>query len=206
MIKRFVVLILLVLIIAFGAFWAHNFFTYNFHIVIPGKVYRSAILPQAELQAVLEKYHIKTIFNLTGTKSSDWSKNEAVSARKLDIKLINIHYPAHGVISKMKLRLMVEILQAAKRPLLIHCRQGADRSGLASAISIILTGKYVTDDWRDQVSWQYNLLSPSSVGYEMMHIYSLWLKKNKLSDNKQNFLDWVNSKGPIIGKSGWFFT
>lgn len=205
-IKKFSILALLLILLLALAYGAHNFFTNNFHAVIPGKVYRSALLDREDLSAVIDKYHIKTIFNLTGSLSAVASRDEVVVARKLHVKLINTHYPSHGTITKERLRQMISVLQDAQRPLLIHCREGVDRTGLAAAITIILTGNYTSDAWRDQVSWRYNLLSPTSIGYEVMHAYVLWLKQSNLADTKANFLQWANSKSPIIPTRGWFFT
>lgn len=208
--RRWLITAIVVFLLAIGVFWLQNVLRDNFHVVIPGKVYRSAILSQQDLSRVVASKHIHTILNLTGghasRKYSEWYFREVDVAKNNNIKLIDVYIPPHGVISRSRLIGLVRIIEKAQMPLLIHCRHGADRTGLASAIAIIINQNYTTDDWRDQVSWKYNALSPTSIGFEIMNAYAKWLKVSKLPDKRATFLRWLQQPGPIPESWGWFFT
>ena len=107
---------------------------------------------------------------------------------------------------KAKLQKLVYILQAAPKPLLVHCKYGADRSGLAAAISIVLSGNKSLDAMQDQISWQYNVLSPVTIGYQVMRNYLFWLRQHTLSYGKKSFMYWLNNVKSLKRYSGIYFT
>ena len=206
-VTRRVVQFLGLTIIVAASFLLHNFLSGNLHTVIPGLVYRSAILSKPKLIAVIDQHHIKAILNLAGEHvDASWYRDERQISQQQHIEHRDFSLPAHGKISRLRLRALMQLLQHLPQPLLVHCRAGADRTGLAAAMLIILHGNYVSDDWQDQVSWWYNLLSPSSIGFIMMQDYNSWLLHHQLSDTKAHFIDWVYSKQTIGSHQGWFFT
>ncbi|WP_246868208.1 tyrosine-protein phosphatase [Piscirickettsia salmonis] len=86
------------------------------------------------------------------------------------INHFNVALDAHKVPSLNTLHYLIYLIENAPRPLLFHCRAGADRTGLASALSIILNGNSSLDDLEDQASWQYAALSPTTIGYQVLKI------------------------------------
>jgi hypothetical protein len=180
----------------------------NFHTVIPGKIYRSANLSSSSLQFAINKYHLRSIINLEGEQQDDfWYNDEIAIATRTGVTHYDISLPAHGLPKGEQLKRLIEILQNAPQPLLIHCRYGSDRSGLASAISLILSETNGYDDFDEQISWRYGVLSPSSVGFEVFTNYDDWLQANHLINTKQNFLKWVNGEfAHSTMRYGWVFT
>ncbi len=109
----------------------------NFHVVEEGKLYRSAQPSADDIEKAVEEYGIKTIINLRGEGSSDWYIEEEQIARELDLDLINIRMRASHIPLANNLKMLFDAFDNAKRPILIHCQAGADRTGEATAIYLM---------------------------------------------------------------------
>jgi protein tyrosine/serine phosphatase len=123
------------LVLIGGGYFSYLAATDNFHTVIAGEVYRSS-QPSAEAITDLEKrYGIKTILNLRGESNKpDWYNAEIAQAKALNITHIDFSMSAGKELSEEKAQALIKIMRDAPKPILIHCRSGADRTGLASAL------------------------------------------------------------------------
>lgn len=164
----------------------------NFHTIIPGEFYRSAQPDSETLKRLVAKYHIRSIINLRGDNpNKKWYQEEIQTSRLLNVQ----HYDVKLRSSKMptgdQIRKLVTYLDLAPKPILIHCRMGADRTGLASAFAILLDNNSL-DKAKDQISMKYFVTSRLSIGKQVLPHYQQWLEKKGLSSSKENFLQWVN--------------
>lgn len=203
----FIVGILLAIGVIVGARLAHNFFSDNVHTVIPSKIYRTAQLDHTELKKYTEKFHLKTIINLRGSwPSNHWYQVENHFAKTHHLDYYPIQFSAYHLPPKKMLRELVHILQTAPKPLAVHCEGGADRAGMASAISVILyTHNPSITQIKRQVSWHYNVISRKTVGYQMLRNYFAWLKQHHHAHSSRKlFLEWVNSSVKMKPYQGWF--
>jgi protein tyrosine/serine phosphatase len=164
----------------------------NIHTVIPQQVYRSAQLSPQKLDSVIKQYHIKAVINLEGSSQETWYINEVQTTKDADVTLYSIKLPAKGLPPVQQFKQLVQILSDAPKPLLIHCKNGADRTGLASAIILILDAQASLTTANQQIAWWYGAISPDSIGRKVMPMYQNWLNKNNLAHNRTNFLTWVN--------------
>ncbi|PIZ04286.1 MAG: tyrosine protein phosphatase [Gammaproteobacteria bacterium CG_4_10_14_0_8_um_filter_38_16] len=209
-VKKSAILIAILLIIALltvGGRLAYNFFGDNVHNVIPGKIYRTAQLDQAGLKKYTRKFHLKTIINLRGSwPSNHWYQVESHFAKIHHLHYYSLQFSAYHVPTKKMLRKLVQLLQTAPQPLAFHCEGGADRTGMAAAISVILYDKNATAAQIErQASWHYNAVSPRTVGYQVMRNYFAWLKKNHhVHSSKLLFLEWMKSSVKMKPYKGWF--
>jgi protein tyrosine/serine phosphatase len=190
------------------SFTLFNFFNGNFHTVIDHQVYRSAQLQPSDLEHYIKKYAIKSIINLRNALKSrpELLKNEMLVAQKYHLNYYHIELPAQHAPKVADLRRLVNVLATAPKPILIHCKAGADRTGLASAISVILAGNESIDDMEDQISWQYNVYSNTTIGYQTISNYLNWLATTGRKNSKENFLTWVNTITGLKPYFGWFLT
>ena len=114
----------------------------NFHPITQGEAYRSAQLDRDEFQYYLSKYKIKSIVNLRGEHPDEpWYAEEIKvcvqsNVRHYDLALSSSREPAAEDVRKL-----IDIFENAPRPVLIHCKAGADRSGLAAAIWKVVVDK-----------------------------------------------------------------
>ncbi|OCP07565.1 protein tyrosine phosphatase [Ensifer sp. LC13] len=109
--------------------------TGNFHTLVAGEVYRSAQPGPEAIAAYSKAYGIRTILNLRGEKTDErWYRDEVAAAAQNGIRLINFPMSASTEIDRKETDALMAILRDAPKPLLIHCRAGADRTGLVSTI------------------------------------------------------------------------
>ena len=163
----------------------------NIHTVISKQVYRSAQLKPAELKVLVKEHHIKSVINLRGANpDKQWYREEMVTSKALGARHYNVRLGGYQLPTPKRLRKLVSVLQAAPRPVLIHCEGGADRTGLASAIILILKGDSLIKA-KEQISIRYFSYSPKSIGRLVMPFYTRWLKKKHLRSSTSNFLKWV---------------
>lgn len=107
----------------------------NLHTVVEGELYRSATLQPERLREVIRSRGIRTIVNLRGhNEHSAWYREETRIAGETDVKLIDLPWSASRELTDAQVAAFFEVLADAPRPILIHCRSGADRTGLAAAL------------------------------------------------------------------------
>lgn len=107
----------------------------NFHEVDPGKLYRSAQLTGPELEHAIQKLGIRSVINLRGPNpGKDWYDGEVQVTRAHGVRQFDIPMRADRIPHRKRLLELLDALESAERPILVHCRAGADRTGEASAI------------------------------------------------------------------------
>ncbi len=107
----------------------------NFSEVLPGTLYRSNQPTALQVADYAQRYGIKTIVNLRGSsEAASWYKNEVAAAGALGIKHIDFKMSATRQLSVEEAHKLVTLLRDAPTPILIHCKSGADRTGLASVL------------------------------------------------------------------------
>ena len=127
---RYIFLPLLVL--ALG--WVGYFKVYgNFHQV-DSDLYRSAQLYSFNLPAYIQKHHIRSIINLRGPSDEQWYKDELRIAQENNVTHYDFGIPDRRVIPLEKMDALVALMKQAPKPLLVHCKAGADRTSLATAL------------------------------------------------------------------------
>lgn len=195
-------ILLLLLAIRMG----YYYFSDNVHTVIPKQIYRSAQWNASGLSRYTKTFHLKTIINLRGAWPDDkWYDVEHTFAVTHALHYYSIQFSAYSLPKKEKLRELVHLLETVPKPLVFHCEGGADRTGMAAAISVILFEKHPTlDQIKRQASWHYNAISPRTVGYQVMRNYFAWLKAHHENSSKQHFLTWLNSPEKMKPYHGWF--
>lgn len=186
----------IILIIIFGILLTTWMLTRNnFHEVIPGEIYRSAQLSAAKLQQVVAEYGIQTIINLRRPRpGQDWYKQEMAMVKSLgiahhDIALDLTFSPRIDQLLELR-----DLIENAARPLLLHCRAGADRTGLASIMVKLLDGSSSLTEARAQVSWKFHVSRESSMGIPFFDGYSAWLKTSDRVHSKGNFNQWLENE------------
>lgn len=178
-------LLLITFAIAFPTL--HN----NIHTVIPGQVYRSAQLSPEKLDSFVRQHHIQAVINLEGHSQEPWFLQEQQTLADDHVQLYNIGLPAKGLPPDQQFKKLVQVLLTTPKPILIHCKNGADRTGLASAIALILYQGADLTTAKQQIAWWYGALSPQSTGRVVIPMYQTWLTQNQLPHNRANFLMWT---------------
>ena len=176
MLRKFKVLVAAVsLVVFFGA----SYFLYmdeqgNFHAITRGEAYRSALLDRDELEHYIKKYEIKSIVNLLGDHPNEpWYREEKEVSADHNLEHYDLSLPATHEPTEEEARELVEIFKNAPRPVLIHCKAGADRSGLAAAMWKVVVDKEPKSVAAKELSVLYGHI-PIGKTIAMDHFFEKW--------------------------------
>jgi protein tyrosine phosphatase (PTP) superfamily phosphohydrolase (DUF442 family) len=178
-----------------GLWWASDvLFGANLHTVIPGRVYRGAQPDDASLEQMVRDHGIRTVVNLRGyCNPLPWYLEEARAAQRLgisqeDVSFSAIHLPATG-----ELRALIEVLDRAEYPILLHCRHGSDRTGMAAAIVLLLQEGVSYAEARRQLGLYYGHVAFGKTVFldRFFDLYEDWLSESGKAHTPANFRHWL---------------
>jgi protein tyrosine/serine phosphatase len=131
----------------------------NFHSIVAEEAYRSGQLNYDEFVHYIRQYNIKSILNLRGTnKGSDWYEEELAATTRMHVKLLDYGISANNDVPDADIETLMTIIRDAPKPILIHCKGGADRSGLMAALYLYSVGR-TAEDASGQLSVTYGHIS-----------------------------------------------
>jgi uncharacterized protein (TIGR01244 family) len=122
-------------ILGLGGYLGYLQLSGNFHTVIEGELYRSAQPDAADIETYAKTYGIRTIVNLRGaSEKAGWYAEEVSAAKRLGLTHLNFRMSASKQLNDAQVKQLVALMKDAPKPILIHCRSGADRTGLAAGL------------------------------------------------------------------------
>ena len=140
---RGLLIVSLPLVIGLAAFVIYAVANHNLHTVSPGRAYRAGQMNQTALNRMITERGIKTIINLRGSSTNnDWYQVETNTATQLGTQHFDFGLSASREVSDAEMEQIIAVMEKAPKPVLIHCKNGADRSGLVAALYLYsLEGK-----------------------------------------------------------------
>lgn len=150
---------------------------YNFHAVSEGRVYRAAQPMEEDLSAMIKSHGIRTVLRLNGSREGQFWYDEGVrAAETTGATFIQVGMSANRFPTRDELVNVWAVLDGAEYPLLVHCREGADRTGLVSAMSVLHDGGSMADA-RDQLKFlpygHASMFGTESMG-RVLDMYEPW--------------------------------
>ncbi len=128
----------------------------NEHTVIPGRVYRTAQPAEQDLRELTARHGIRTVLNLRGTTPTDETyQGECRGTFAADVAQEDVTLSAQTLPFPAELRRVIEVLDRSEYPIVVHCKQGADRTGLVSAMVLLLYTDATPDEARRQLLPRY---------------------------------------------------
>jgi protein tyrosine/serine phosphatase len=119
----------------FGGYLGLLQYTGNIHAVEAGHFYRSAQLDRDEFEHVIKSYGIKSILNLRGKDPGrPWYDEEMAISKALAVTHYDYGISARQFVTARQIDEILQIVRSAPKPILVHCRSGADRTGLVAAL------------------------------------------------------------------------
>lgn len=107
----------------------------NFHPVVAGEVYRSAQVTATDLKAYQAGYGICSVLNLRGAEPGQgWYDDEIASSAALGLTHADFAMNASQELRQDEATRLVALMRQLPKPLLVHCRHGSDRTGLALSL------------------------------------------------------------------------
>jgi hypothetical protein len=165
----------------------------NIGVVAPGRVYRSA-QPGGDFPQVTARFHLASILNLRGGSLADtWYKAEVDTARAQGIDFYDLPLSATRRPRRRELLILLDFFERCRYPLLIHCKSGSDRTGLAAALYLVSQKGERPEQAERAFSLQYGhipLLGPEHL-HEPFQEYAAWLLSNLKVHSPFLFRAWV---------------
>lgn len=127
----------------------------NFH-PLSETAWRSNQPSPGFVRTLRQKYGIQTIISLRMPDNSGHYLLEKEACDKYGITLLHHKFSSREFPSAEAVLKAKDILHTAKSPLLIHCKSGADRAGLMSALyRHFVLNEPIEDVWRKELNWRY---------------------------------------------------
>ncbi|MGE0765648.1 MAG: tyrosine-protein phosphatase [Hyphomicrobiaceae bacterium] len=138
----------------------------------------------------LARLGVRTIVNLRGPRicGSYWLEKQACAEH--DIQLVNYQVRSRAAPSKAELLGVRDLMRHIERPVLFHCKSGADRAGLMSTLYLIVAEGMPVEQARHQLSLRFGHIRQSDTGV-LDYFFERYLETNAASPIE--FFDWVET-------------
>lgn len=137
----------------------------------------------------LAKKGLKTIVNLRGPTvygSYALAKN---AAQKYGLKFIDLPIYSGSAPLKEHIHALHDLFQTIEKPALLHCKSGADRSGLAAVLYLVLSEDMPVADALKHLSYRYGHIKNSKTGI-LDAFFAQYINDTK--SKPMRFLQWVD--------------
>lgn len=172
----------------------HMYLAGNIYEIIPGKLYRGAQPSPQFLETLIDRHKIRTVLNVRGCCYPDaWYVAEAEVCERRGVHLEDVCFSAVHLPSRDELRLLIEVLDKAEQPIFVHCRHGADRTGIAAMAAHLLLEEHTFDSAHRQLSFHYGHapLGKTTVLDRFMKLYADWLAEKQHTHSPAKFRHWA---------------
>ncbi len=128
----------------------------NFHALAGGEVYRSGQLNPTMLEWRVKQHTIRTVVSLRKPNpDEEWYQSEMALCKKLGVEHFDLSWSKNHLPKPASLAELIRIYDEGPKPMLVHCQGGTHRSGVASAVFVLLDGGTV-EDAREQFGMFFN--------------------------------------------------
>jgi protein tyrosine/serine phosphatase len=157
----------------------------NWGVVAPGRVYRSNHPLPWQLRAAARHHGIRTVINLRGHRRLCGSDALGrAEAQRLGLLYLDQPLESRGAPHKDRILRLADLFAAHPEPILLHCKSGADRAGLASGLWLLLQGRPV-EQAATQLSLSYGHVRQGKTGI-LDAFFALYAQAAP-----KPFLDWL---------------
>ena len=160
----------------------------NWGVVESGRLYRSNHPLPWQLRQAKHRFGLRTIINLRGHRAdcgSDLLGRQEAAA--LGLVQIDAPLESRGAPHKDRILRLAGIFAGMAEPALLHCKSGADRTGLAAGLWLLLQGRPV-EEALAQLSWRYGHVRQSRTG--ILDAFFLRYAADT-QERPKPFLDWL---------------
>ena len=178
----------------------------NFAVVDPGRVYRSA-QPGVDAADFFRGLGLASMLNLRGGSPTDgYYRDELAAADRQGIDFYDLPMSATARPSRADLLRLIDLFRACRYPILIHCKSGSDRTGLAALIyRMVVLGEPPEAALSEFTVWRghFPIFGPERL-HEPINEYAAFLDRAGLSHSPDRFRSWVRDEyrspdRPILG-------
>src|SRR4051812_7417619 len=171
------------LLVAATATFRNPLFHGNFGVVDAERVYRSA-QPVEDLPRLIHRYGLQSILNLRGgSYENPWYAAEVRETRERGVDFYDLPMSATRRPHRRELLTLLDLFERCRYPLLIHCKSGSDRTGLAAALYRMSRGGESPERAIGAFSIHYGHVpvgGPEHL-HEPLDEYRAWLESRRLT-------------------------
>lgn len=168
----------------------------NYHAVVPGCCYRSGQPTGRQIEDLVRRHGIRAVINLRGSNPGiGWYDEETAATQAVNVERIDLCMWGTVPSRESEFRKLVNALENATLPVLLHCQSGSDRTGLASAAFLLLRTQTSLGEARKQINIRFghNPWGKGATQQMVLDHYEHWLNSNLLSHAPQHFSHWVRN-------------
>lgn len=144
---------------------------------------------------------IKTVINLRGEDKHAHYLFEKESCEALGLTLVNAKLWARTAAPRERLLAVLDALRAAERPMMFHCKSGADRAGFVSAMYMMVFEGHSVEEAMKQLSIKYIHLDFTKTGVQD-YILRVYQARLRISDI--DFETWLRTEyHHRVIQTGW---
>ncbi|NPA72091.1 MAG: dual specificity protein phosphatase family protein [Gammaproteobacteria bacterium] len=162
----------------------------NFH-AISDNAYRSSHPSPRFIKKLQQNIGLKTIINLRGENMTGQYMLEREACEALGVTLISIPFSSRTAPPAESIKKLFSALDEAEYPILFHCKSGADRAGIGSALYQFYKNDVPLDESR-QLRWQYGHIKSSETGV-LDHFVETW-QTYHAENPDVDFMTWVETE------------
>lgn len=154
------------------------------------QAWRSA-QPAPHQIAAIKRLGVRTVLNLRGARycGSYWLEQRACA--RLGIKLVDFQIRSRAAPSKEEILGARDVLQQAEYPILLHCKSGADRAGLMSALYMIVHEQRPVAEAKKQLALKFGHIRQSDTGI-LDYFFERYIDDN--AKEAIGFFEWVETR------------
>jgi hypothetical protein len=146
------------------------------------------------LERTLRAKNIRTVVNLRGNSDPfSWYLQESRVTHRRNVCQEDICFSAGHLPSVSEVRRLVAVLERTEYPILLHCRRGADRTGMTAAIVLLLQTPATLRQARFQLGLRYGHVAlgrPANLD-RFLDLYDEWLQSEGLAHSPAAFRHWL---------------
>ncbi|GBQ80418.1 hypothetical protein AA13595_0335 [Gluconacetobacter johannae DSM 13595] len=161
----------------------------NFATVVPGRVYRCNHPTPARLAAATRRYGLRTLVNLRGHRKCGSDALSRDAAARIGLTHLDMAFESRGAPHRDRILRFEAMYRTLDFPMLMHCKSGADRAGLASGLVILFEGG-TADQALRQLSWRFGHFNRSRTGI----LDAFFLRYRAEAEGRLPFMEWVRTE------------
>ncbi|MCX7375898.1 MAG: sulfur transferase domain-containing protein [Alphaproteobacteria bacterium] len=161
----------------------------NFAVVVPGQWYRASHPLPWRIGGWVRRIGLRTIVNLRGPRECGSDALSRAATGRLGVNHVYMPFESRGAPHRDRILRFHEIWRTVETPVLMHCKSGADRAGLASGL-VLMFGGGTAADALGQLSLRFGHVRGAPPGI----LDAFFLRYQAEAEGRLPFLDWVRDE------------
>ena len=161
----------------------------NFYKVSDG-VYRANQPSPSHLKSY-KKLGIRSVLSLRGRAKQSYDLFEDHYCKLLGLNLVYEPISSSSAPKPERLVNIINVMRDIPKPFVVHCKSGADRAGLVSALYLIAEEKRSVEEAKKHLSFKYLHLDFTKTGI-LDYFFNVFSERLKFGNI--DFLEWIKSE------------